>query len=78
MQTLQRGRVEEEEAGWSGLEAETVTQEPRQRDSGTKMEGALAWLRLVCFTVAVDSIQGESRRENPVVSVAWLAHDPPG
>lgn len=65
MQTLQRDRVEEEEeAGWSGAEeAETITQEPRQRGSCTKTEGALARLSLVCFTVAVDSIPGESGRK---------------
>lgn len=79
MQTLQRDRVEEEEAGWSGAEeAETITQEPRRWGSCTKTEEALARLSLVCFTVAVDSIPGESGRENPVVSVARLAHSPPG
>lgn len=61
MQTLQHGQVEEEEAGCSG--AEKITQEPRQRGSCTKMEGALAQLSLVCFTVAVDSIPGESGRK---------------
>lgn len=52
MQTLHRDQVEEVEADWSG--AEEITQEPRQRGSCTKTEGALARLNLVCFTVAID------------------------